>query len=53
MNVRIIVGEMEGPNGAVDANQDIIFCKPVTASWPQMVSVFINDVLVSSYSMQP
>ncbi len=53
VNVRIVVGEMEVHNGAVDANQDIIFSKPVTASWPQMVYIYINELLVNSYSMQP
>lgn len=53
VNVRIVVGEMEVHNGAVDANQDIIFSKPVTASWPQMVYIYINGALDNSYSMQP
>ena len=53
VNVRIVVGELEVHNGAVDANQDIIFSKPVTAAWPQMVYIYINGSPVSSYSMQP
>ena len=53
VNVRIVVGEMEVHNGAVDANQDIIFSKPVTASWPQMVYIYIHGALDNSYSMQP
>ena len=51
VNVRILVGDVEVHNGVVDANQNVSFTKPATASGSQLVSIFINGVLVSSYPM--
>jgi len=51
VNVRIVVGDVEVHNGAVDANQNISFSKPVTGSGTQMVYIYINGTLVSSYPL--
>ena len=47
-----VVGDVEVHNGMVDANQNISFSKPATASGEQMVYIFINGTLVSSYILQ-
>ena len=49
VNLRIVVGDLEVHNGGVDANQDITFSKPVTASGTQVVYIYINGQLVDSY----
>ncbi len=51
VNVRIVVGDVEVHNGAVDANQNISFSKPVTGSGTQMVYIYINGTLVNSYPL--
>lgn len=53
VNLRITVGEVDIYNGAVDADMNNSKSVPATASWPQMVSIFINGVLVESYPMNP
>lgn len=53
VNLRIVVGDVEIYNGAVDADMNNSKSVPATASWPQMVYIYINEALVSSYPMQP
>ncbi len=52
VNVRIVVGDMTLFDGSVDADMNSVKSVPATASGLQVVSIYINGTLVSSYSLQ-
>lgn len=51
VNVRIVVGDMTLFDGGVDADMNSAKSVSVTASGWQTVSIYINDLLVDSYSL--
>ncbi|MBD5133033.1 MAG: Stk1 family PASTA domain-containing Ser/Thr kinase [Clostridiales bacterium] len=51
VNVRIVVGDRTIHDSPVDADMNSSFSKNATASGVQMVSIYINGLLVSSYPL--